>query len=82
MLKSEYDGNETEDGIYRKMKKRRVNVDPGEESVKRIYEELQKLNANGIIGLKIQQLPPVPTTFSEKIYYGSGYAISGMAIKR
>lgn len=81
-VKNEKDKGRVVDGIYGDLatKKQKTTIDPNIASVRRIYEELQRLNANGIIGLKVQLLLPVP--IDKDVYYGSGYAISGMAIKR
>ena len=53
-------------------KQKSYNID---DAVKRLAYELQNLDANGIINLKIQHV-------ETNITHGEGYVITGMAIKR
>lgn len=71
--------NPDADVLYQTREKDKIEVNAEKEGVKRLYDELQKLNANGIINLQVKILPPYPITAN--VYYGAGYSISGMAIR-
>lgn len=49
--------------------------------MRRLYEELTALEANGIINVRVSTLMPLPSG-QDGSYYGPGYAITGMAIQK
>lgn len=76
------DKRESRDDVYSESSKSEITYTSAtiEDALNKLSNQLTDVGANGIINLKISQVPA--TLITQNIFLGPGYIITGMAIKK